>query len=75
MRSEQYAERTKRNIRTAFYLYIISPLYKPSIKTVTLNMNMFLTTTYRLNQAEYGIHIRVAASQEYVYLFNTYGTR
>ena len=38
-------------------------------------MNMFLTTTYRLNQAEYGIHIRVAASQEYVYLFNTYGTR
>jgi len=27
---------------------------------------------YRLNQAEYGIHILVAASQEYV---NTYSTR
>jgi len=27
---------------------------------------------YRVHQAEYGIHIRVAASQEYV---NTYSTR
>jgi len=27
---------------------------------------------YRVNQAEYGIHILVAASQEYV---NTYSTR
>jgi len=34
------------------------------VNTVTLNMN--ISVSDRVNQAEYGIHILVAASQEYV---------
>ena len=33
---------------------------------------MYISTSYRVYQAEYGIHFLVAASQEYV---NTYSTR
>jgi len=45
-------------------LFILSPFYEYS--------NLRYIHVHRVHQAEYGIHIRVAASQEYV---NTYSTR
>ena len=42
------------------------------MNTVTLNMNEHVPVECRVHQAEYVIHIRAAASQEYV---NTYSTR
>jgi len=48
-------------------LFICSPFYEYSILE-----HVHVPVLYRVHPAEYGIHIRVAASQEYV---NTYSTR
>ena len=49
---------------TGFYSYLAC-----FVKTSTLDMYGFLS--YRVNKAEYVIHIRVAASQEYVHTYST----
>jgi len=53
------------NEHTVFYSYLAC-----FVSTLTLDSYGFLS--YRVHQAEYGIHILVAASQEHV---NTYSTR
>jgi len=50
---------------TVFYSYVAC-----FVNTAILNMEMSMSYT-GVNQAEYGIRILVAASQEYVYTYST----